>query len=248
MAAWSMVALFALIYGLANVMLALAWWNLLGYFGAKVTRHWSIRCYGITQLAKYVPGNIFHLASRQAMGMAAGVSAWLLVKSAVWELGSLSLAGAVLAFLALPFVLPWVSIAWATVAFASAVGIIAFGLNYLRGPPAVCAFVWHVTFLAVSGLLFVGLIQLLVDDLSRLHWVALCGAFVLAWLAGLVTPGAPAGVGVRELVLLFLLKGAISEADLVLTVVLGRVVTVAGDFGFFGIATLMGRKASDSVS
>ncbi|MDZ7598490.1 MAG: hypothetical protein U5J82_09410 [Desulfobacterales bacterium] len=30
---------------------------------------------------------------------------------------------------------------------------------------------------------------------------ALCGAYVIAWLAGLVTPGAPAGVGVRELVL-----------------------------------------------
>ena len=31
------------------------------------------------------------------------------------------------------------------------------------------------------------------------------GAYVIAWLAGLVTPGAPAGVGVRELVMYALL-------------------------------------------
>jgi len=46
-------------------------------------------------------------------------------------------------------------------------------------------------------------------------------------------------MGVRELVLLFLLKGIVTETDLVLVVVLGRVVTVGGDFGFFLTALLM---------
>lgn len=70
-------------------------------------------------------------------------------------------------------------------------------------------------------------------------WIPLSGVYVLAWLAGLVTPGAPAGVGVRELVLLFLLKGIVAEADLLLAVVLGRVVTVVGDFGFFVFGNLI---------
>ena len=64
----------------------------------------------------------------------------------------------------------------------------------------------------------------------------LVGAFVLAWLAGMVTPGAPAGIGVRELVLMFLLKDQMPQAELVMSIALGRFVTTAGD-GFFFIAT-----------
>jgi uncharacterized membrane protein YbhN (UPF0104 family) len=79
--------------------------------------------------------------------------------------------------------------------------------------------------------------------ISGVKWLAVCGAYVVAWLIGLITPGAPAGVGVRELVLLFLLKDTITEAELVLVVLLGRTVTVTGDLLAFVFATLM---SSDS--
>ncbi len=72
--------------------------------------------------------------------------------------------------------------------------------------------------------------------------IGLVGAFVISWLVGLITPGAPAGVGVRELVLLFLLKGVVAEVDLLLAVALGRVITVIGDFLFFLGTTIFYRK------
>jgi glycosyltransferase 2 family protein len=52
---------------------------------------------------------------------------------------------------------------------------------------------------------------------------------------------------VRELVLLFLLKGLVSEADLLLAVMLGRVVTVAGDLAFFGVARMLNAKVLNAV-
>jgi uncharacterized membrane protein YbhN (UPF0104 family) len=244
---WLAVASFGLVYGMANLMLALAWWNLLGYFGAHTSRHWAIKSYGIAQLAKYVPGNIFHLAGRQAIGMAAGIPAWPLVKSTVWELGLLSLAGTVFGLLALPWLLPALSEIWATTLFVVAVVVITLFLRNFLGAQTAHAFGWYAAFLVISGLLFVGLIALLTANENSRPWVALCGAYVLAWLAGLVTPGAPAGLGVRELVLLYLLKGFIGEADILLAVVLGRIVTVAGDLEFFGIATMMRGKASLSI-
>jgi uncharacterized membrane protein YbhN (UPF0104 family) len=70
----------------------------------------------------------------------------------------------------------------------------------------------------------------------------LCSAYVVAWLIGLVTPGAPAGVGVRELILVFLLQGLVGESELLLTVVLGRVVTVTGDFLFFLVSWLLKQR------
>ena len=248
--AWSVVAVLALIYGLSNLMLALAWWNLLGQFGARTSRRWAVRVYGISQIAKYVPGNIFHLAGRQAMGMAAGLAGWPLAKSAVWELGLISATGGLFGFLALPFLLPGLPTTASAGLFAASIGIAAILLLRFFGLPVARAFGWHVGFLATSALLFVGLVELLVDNpVAGLEfWLPLGGAYVLAWLIGLVTPGAPAGVGVRELVLLFLLKGAVNEADLLLAVVLGRMVTVAGDLGFFGVSILMNGRAENAVS
>jgi glycosyltransferase 2 family protein len=68
------------------------------------------------------------------------------------------------------------------------------------------------------------------------------GSYILAWLVGLVTPGAPAGMGVRELVLLFLLSDQLSETVLLLAVILGRMVTVTGDLFFFILIVFIRRK------
>jgi hypothetical protein len=241
---WWVVGGCALVYGLSNAMLALAWWHLLGRFGTEPSRRWAIRTYGISQLAKYVPGNIFHLAGRQAIGMAAGVPGWSLAKSSLWELGLIALAGSLFGLLALPLVIASLPLQLGVSGFVLAVMIVAAVLRTSFGPAAVWAFGWYVGFLAVSGVLFVGLIGATFPPAvaSGANWIVLCGAYVLAWLAGLLTPGAPAGVGVRELVLLFLLKGLVGESELLLAVVLGRVVTVVGDLLFFLVASLQKRS------
>lgn len=230
-AGWLVIAGFVLLYGLSNLMLAQAWWNLLAQFRVHISRRWALKIFGISQLAKYVPGNIFHLAGRQAMGMAAGMPGWMLAKSSVWELGLISFAGATFGLLALPLLIPGLPFAISAIGFAASVVIVIGLLWRFVGLPAAHSFGCYVSFLAISGLLFTGLIALQcgAQGISNFKWLPLCGAYVLAWLIGLVTPGAPAGIGVRELVLLFLLKGEISEMDLIMVVLLGRAVTVSGD-------------------
>lgn len=247
--AWSWVVMLALIYGLSNLMLALAWWNLLGQFGARTSCCWAVRVYGISQIAKYVPGNIFQLAGRQAMGMAAGLAGWPLAKSAVWELGLISGTGGLFGLLALPLLVPGLPVTASVGLLAVSIGIAVILLLRFIGVPTTRAFGWYVGFLVISALLFIGLVELLADTpVSGVEfWLPLGGAYVLAWLIGLVTPGAPAGVGVRELVLLFLLKSAVSEADLLLAVVMGRMVTVAGDLVFFGVSILMNGKVDNAA-
>ena len=62
----------AIVYGASNLLLALGWWRLLRCLGVTAARGWALRAYAISQLAKYVPGNIFQFAGRQAIGVAAG--------------------------------------------------------------------------------------------------------------------------------------------------------------------------------
>jgi len=238
--AWLLISMLAVIYGAANVFLALAWWHLLSFFDVKVERKWALKAYGLSQMAKYVPGNICHLAGRQAIGMAVGLPARVLAKSALWELGLIALSCVFFAILALPLLwsqLPgWLSFGIFLLALLAVSVLLRRLLSF-----SVCdALFWQIIYLAVSGMVFIGILTVVVPSVAEIPgFSALCGAYVLAWLAGLVTPGAPAGVGVRELVLLFLLGGRIAEADLLLAVVLGRVVTVGGDLFYFIVATFL---------
>ncbi len=229
--AWLTVAIFALINAFANLLLALAWWKLLGRFDAFTACYWAVRTYCISQLAKYVPGNIFHLAGRQAIGMAANVSGWSLAKSSVWELGLITLAGGLFSLLALPLLVPGLFEVISVGGFVGGVAITFSFLWRLMGASVASAFGLYMFFFAVSGGVFIGLMELVIESPinGNLHWFSLIGACVLAWLIGLVTPGAPAGAGVREMALLFMLKGVIGEEDLLLAVVLGRIVTIGGD-------------------
>jgi len=102
------------------------------------------------------------------------------------------------------------------------------------------ALLWQAGFLVVSGSVFVCILAVVAPEhLVSLPVSLLCGAYVIAWLAGLVTPGAPAGIGVREAVLLFLLGNVLPHADLLLAVLIGRMVTVFGDTIYFAISSFI---------
>jgi uncharacterized membrane protein YbhN (UPF0104 family) len=238
---WLSIAVFAVLYGLANLLLASAWRHLLIHLGAPVTRLWSVKVYGISQLAKYLPGNIFHLAGRQALGMAAGISAGILAKSTLWELGLIALTGSLFGWLILPLLFPAYSEVASVLLLLGAAWLVANILQRMAGRQTALAFIWQILFLVISGGVFVALLCVIAGSevVPAPLWLTIGGAYIVAWLAGLVTPGAPAGVGVREMILLLLLKGIMHEADLLMAILLGRLVTVAGDLLFFAAASFI---------
>ncbi|HDS16962.1 MAG TPA: hypothetical protein ENN66_10255 [Proteobacteria bacterium] len=232
--------------GLIDIINASSWWHLLSFLGVKTDWRWALRVYGIAGLGKYIPGNIFHLAGRQAMGMAAGLPARPFINSMMWELGLKVVCGVIFGFLVVPLRWPTFSSWSALILFLLIVGTLFTVSRRLFSPLIARAFLLQIVFLGFSGWVFVWVMSLVAS--SSVSWSCfpgLGGAYVLAWLAGLLTPGAPAGVGVRELVLLFLLAGQIAPAELLLAVVLGRVVTVFGNLFYFMIATLL-LKSGDS--
>lgn len=242
--AWCLVALLALIYGSANFFLSAAWWRLLRYLGTFITLAGAIRIYGISQLAKYLPGNIFHLAGRQALGMAAGIPSLVLAKSTIWELSAFVIAGSLFAWLILPLILPGFPEAASVLLLVGSATVLALFLRRIIGPQPMWSFVYQLFFLVISGMVFVALLVLIRNGkgFAFQECLLIGGAYILAWLVGLVTPGAPAGVGVREMILLLLLKGLVAEMDLLMAVLLGRLVTVIGDLLFFVATSLIPNK------
>jgi uncharacterized membrane protein YbhN (UPF0104 family) len=244
---WVTIGLLALIYGAANTLLARAWWLVLIAQGADVSWAPSLRTYGISQLAKYLPGNIFHLAGRQALGQAAGLPGKVVARSIVYELILIGLAGTLFLVLVAPLLTPGLSPAWGLAIYFFFFVVVVFGMQQRLGKFVARGFIFQSLFLAVSGLVF--LVTVALVDLASLQaeYVSLiCGAFIAAWLIGFVTPGAPAGLGVRELVLLVLLDNILTVGGMLTAVLLSRIVSMAGDIVFF--TAVAGIKNKNSLS
>jgi hypothetical protein len=62
------------------------------------------------------------------------------------------------------------------------------------------------------------------------------GVYSLSWIIGFITPGAPAGLGIREAIMSAMLFGVIQENLVITAVLLFRIVTILGDVLGFIIA------------
>jgi glycosyltransferase 2 family protein len=234
---WLILFFFSIIYAISGIFLAFAWKDILNFLKTEVDKLQAIKIYGLSQLAKYVPGNIFHLAGRQALGMASDLPAINLAKSTVWELGLMVFSGLFFGLLTIPLLLPSLSIHTSIIIFLLLFMIVVICMSKWLSKFISRAFVFQTIFLLLTGVIFTSILYIINPDVISISTFSVfIGAYIIAWLAGLITPGAPAGLGIRELVLLFLLKGLVPELDLLLAVLVSRVVTVLGDLLYFTVS------------
>jgi glycosyltransferase 2 family protein len=264
------LALAAAGYSLVIPMSALAWRGLLGDMG--VARGWGELSIimGVSQLAKYIPGNIGQHVGRAAMAFHRGIplrpygvsvlSETVLAVIAATVTGVVGcgfagmgsglwtrLVGAALpslALLALVFVLAVVAVRRLLPRIlqrlvpgmrdrpmaAMLPGNRAFGV----------AFAIYVLNYAVLGAGLTAMVLLLLPG-REASWLLLTGCFALAWVIGFFAPGVPAGLGVREGLLLALLQFSYTRPDALLVVIALRLATTAGDVLCFlaGAAALL---------
>jgi glycosyltransferase 2 family protein len=227
---WLIAAI--LLHALGGMLLGEAWENILRHLSVRVSRGWAIATFGVSQMARYVPGNIFQYVGRQALGAAAGINAAVLIKSSLWELAGLILVSALLGGLYWLVVFKHVSSGAATGIFLLVLVAVWAATRRLGGRHLGRAIAFHSIYLVITGAVFAGF--LVTHRSAQSGWnssgvIGFIGAYVLAWLGGLVTPGAPAGIGVREAALYGLLHHSVGRGELLSAMLLSRVANVTGD-------------------
>jgi glycosyltransferase 2 family protein len=207
----------------------------------------ATRIYARSGLAKYLPGNVFHLVGRQVLGRTLGVSQGRLAVATAAEI-ALSLLSVWLIAAAVFAVLPGpISRGLSLLALAlGALAAIAFVSPHLlrraapRAAPILDRLVGHARgtefgfALALNLAFFLCLAMIAGTVFRALTGVALplmqIGAVYLsAWVAGYVVPGASGGLGVREAALLVLLDGAAGEPALLAFALAMRLQSILGD-------------------
>jgi len=160
----------------------------------------------------------------------------------VIEVVLMVVAAITLAMIAVPLAVSAVPAVAGPVLFVVFVAMFSYLTGSTGGAHLRRAYLWTLLFLTINGVLFYVLV-VLVEPVSLALAPVVAGAYVTAWLIGYVAPGAPAGIGIREVAVGYLLAGEVGAATLSLAVVLGRVVTIIGDLAFFAVAVWLGSRA-----
>ena len=239
---------------LASVLIAvtvylsgIAYRETLKMLGAKdVNPHEITDVYVSSNIAKYLPGNVMHFAGRNIIGVKYGLSNKQLLFATFFEVGlKVIVAMAMIAALALEPFLKLIDAAdnWYVIPVIAAVAIVviaALAVVFIRFKDtvtikALLQKTWIVIIIdavvyALYALCFVMILYVLVDFESIKPLIfMLSGVYIISWLVGFITPGAPGGMGVREATLIILLGGLMNESDILLVGIVYRVATIIGD-------------------
>lgn len=254
------IAIAAIFYGLCSFMMSVAWVWIVRWCGQPDAPFGlGLGIYGRTQIAKYIPGNVFHFVGRHVAGRRSGFDHVPMVWAALVEAaGMVSVAAGIAVVgtvLRLPLAVGVSSVALAAIAMLALVSPIVLSR----------AFVWLGRLLdipvqgrraldIVTGLLpAYGLYALFFTASAAILWClsliiadppisvlpVLVPTLTAAWLAGYLTPGAAAGLGVREAVITAALSNQLGAADAALLAVSYRGVTLLGDAVFFALSTAL---------
>lgn len=258
---WLILTLALIVTFLAHIWSGLVWARLLRSLKQPVTTRWSLQLYLITNIAKYLPGNVGHFYGRISAIYKAG--------------GSLSVAS--LSVLLEPLLMA--AAAFLITVLASSIGLIKMGgypwlwqVNLIIFPlvligihpkvlnpslqfisrlknkeksstveieeyPAIYL-LGEIGFLLLRGTGFILTWMALIPlDLSQIP--TLFSAFSFAWLMGLIVPGAPGGIGIFEAIAIALLSQQNLPKGIILSAIaLFRVISILAEAIAAGLAWL----------
>ena len=262
-ALFASIAAGSVLYAAAGLLLAMPWIRLLRWCGqSPPSTRAGVAIYARTQIAKYLPGNVFHLVGRHLAGRQLGMAHTPLVCAAWFETVTLVSAAAVLSLVGLatwgsfgtPRLLPvlLVALLLALVApFAMAtllpqVGRLTGHRMPAQGLASLVAgifvpYLLYVVFFGAAGSIL-WLQGLWVGDAGLALLPAVVSIAAGAWILGFVTPGAAAGIGVREALLIAGLSDGLGLENAALIALAFRGTTLIGDVLFFlaGLALASG--------
>lgn len=219
----------------------------------------AFRILSISNINKYLPGNVFQFASRAILAREYGVPLSICTISMAQEAFLLILCGSIIGcagfllsgnspvqleillfMIVAGLIVLHPRILWAIIRFMLnclgkeiPLSNTPFNYRYLF----FAFFLTFVVFILWGFVLFILLLALIpaAKGLLMLSFFA----FAISWIAGFITPGAPAGLGVREAVIIMLLGPSVDPATSLTAAGLLRLVTTIGELLFFVVGWLV---------
>lgn len=256
------IVLFVIIFLSIIIILNCFPWKTLVEIFAKEKMPWldTAKVYTKSNLLKYLPGNVFQYVGRNQLASKMNISHIQVAAATVLDVAVNVLAGIILAsiyllknnllsdfFTDLPIALALglclLFILFITLLFyifRNKIQPLLKKYRYLFTKSTIkglfICLAYYIVTMLVQSLLFIAVLVYVVGVSLDLNlFLSLFSAYTFSWLVGFVTPGAPAGIGIREAVMAGATGGLINEGTITFAMVIFRVLTTLAD----GIAFLL---------
>ena len=231
----------------------LAWRAMLADLGSPLPLSPAVRIYALSQLGKYVPGSVWPVLAQMELGRAFHIPR---LRSATAFL--LALLASLLTAIAVGGLLALTSPGWGRALAVLPLALLALHprvlvpLTQLLGrvlrrpavsePPSLRGVARCIGWLLVQWLcLGVGTAIMAHGLGAHVSFTRVSAAVALSWAAGLAAIPVPAGAGVREGVLTFLLSSSVGSGRALTLALLGRLALTLADAAAAGLGALVGR-------
>lgn len=237
---------------IAHIWSGWVWHLILQTIGQPRDGRWSTMVYLKTNIAKYLPGNVWHFYGRVRALKASGSSTGAAIVGVLLE--PLLMAAAALGLAAISFSITVADDWRLAIALAALLAMLVAihprflnpllrklgeakarsqGLTVITSTLRLQFYPWRALlgelgFVFLRGLGFVMTIVAL-QSLSPGQLFPVFGAFSVAWLLGLLVPGAPGGVGVFEVVVVALLGSQLPSGLLISSVAFYRLISTLAE-------------------
>lgn len=221
---------------LLSTIIGISVWHMMLIYYSKSIFSYRVSYYFFckTEIAKYLPGNIFHFVGRQLLAKKIGITQPQMMK--ISGLFTLLLAVATLLsgtifLLLVDDISIWLRLLMAV----GSVGAIAATLYLFPSLPKIQKLKMNMILtlsIALQGIMMGIIISAQIDESSMKLFMEIVGIYIFSWLVGFITPGASGGMGVREgafIAIATLLHLSISNEIILFSVLYIRLVNIATD-------------------
>ena len=261
------IALCSLLYALLILVSCCPWMRLVGLMTHQEERIRAsskefLRVFTKSNIMKYIPGNVFQYVGRNEIATVLDLSHIQVAGATVTEMILMALGAGILSVLLLGHytisyfyrrfgALLYLFLAAGTILAGALFAVfrgrikkelenrqIDLRMGALLSGISFC-FAFYIMAFLYGGVLFIIIMKLCGGFSLNLHSLRLLmGTYSLSWVAGYITPGAPGGVGIREVIMTAVLGGNKFTTDeiIIQASILFRLVTVLGDLIAFVVA------------
>jgi len=232
--------------------------------GVLVGRPLALVVYTISNLYKYIPGGVMYVVGRNRLAVETEELSHPKVALATVIEGAIIVVAAILIILFTVFdhaVYYLRQVEVPTVIGIILISIVVIGgsvlfsmrhkiklgikklfdhMQVLSIPVLIKRLGFGLVIMALWGGTFLVTLMVLGQPLEPGQAPTVVGLFLLSWLAGFLVPGAPSGIGIREMVMLMFMGDILSEDILFAAMLMHRIVVATGDVVAYGAAVVYG--------
>jgi len=228
--------------------------------GVLVNRPFAMVVYTISNLYKYIPGGVMYVVGRNRLaveteelnhpqvalstiieGIITVIAAILIVVITVWDhtveyLRQVEFSTLFIVIVASVLLLAVTVIFCLRRLIVKGLRKLSEHMQVLKLSVLIKRFGFGLLIMTLWGGTFLATLMVLGQPMYPGLGATIIGLFLLSWLAGFLTPGAPSGLGVREVVILMFMGGRIYEGILLSAMLMHRIVAAVGDIAAYGVA------------